>query len=159
MKSRILTSLFAVFILATPASADMDDKEFVARAIEINLAEISLGKLSLEKSKDEKVRAYGEMMISAHSAANKQAENFAKVLSLTPPTQPAEKDQTTAEALAALTGHEFDAKFLEVMIKGHEEAIALYADQADGGDEIAKFAKDTLPELEDHLKQAQAIRG
>ena len=157
-KSLLAGASLAVLITSgTLALAEMRDKEFVGKAIETNLAEIALGKLSLEKSKDSKVRSYGEKMIKEHGTANKEAAALAKKLKVTLPTKPSPKDEQTYEELAGLMGAEFDEKFAAVMVAGHEQAIAMFKDQAAGKDNTAKFAKKMLPHLEEHLKLAKSL--
>jgi sporulation protein YlmC with PRC-barrel domain len=43
------------------------------------------------------------------------------------------------------------------MVKGHEEAIAKFEAASKGNDDVAKFAQDTLPTLQKHLKAAQSL--
>jgi sporulation protein YlmC with PRC-barrel domain len=43
------------------------------------------------------------------------------------------------------------------MVKGHEEAIAKFEAASKGNDDVAKFAQETLPTLQKHLKTAQSL--
>ena len=161
MTQRLLAgaSLAAVLMLSSSAFAAMDNKEFMTKAIQTNLAEVSLGNLAREKSKDEKVRQYGEKMVKEHTEANAEAVALAKTLSMAPPTEPAEEDQKAAQDLAAMTGKEFDAEFADTMVDGHEKAISMFENQAEGTDDVAQFAKKMLPHLQEHLKMAEALES
>jgi hypothetical protein len=45
------------------------------------------------------------------------------------------------------------------MVKGHEEAIGKCEAASKGDDDIAKFAQETLPTLQKHLKTAQTLES
>ena len=45
------------------------------------------------------------------------------------------------------------------MVKGHEEAISKFEAASKGDDDIAKFAQETLPTLQKHLKTAQTLQS
>ena len=45
------------------------------------------------------------------------------------------------------------------MVKGHEEAISKFEAASKGDDDIAKFAQETLPTLQKHLKTAQTLES
>jgi hypothetical protein len=45
------------------------------------------------------------------------------------------------------------------MVKGHEEAISKFEAVSKGDDDIAKFAQETLPTLQKHLKTAQSLES
>ena len=45
------------------------------------------------------------------------------------------------------------------MVKGHEEAISKFEAASKGDDDIAKFAQETLPTLQTHLKTAQTLQS
>ena len=59
------------------------------------------------------------------------------------------------------TGAAFDRGFVEAQVKAHQEAIALFEQQANGGGDtdLKAFAQKQLPGLRTHLKQAQDLQG
>ncbi|WP_137391857.1 DUF4142 domain-containing protein [Rhodoligotrophos defluvii] len=141
-----------------PAWAEMSDREFMAAAIQINLAEIELGKLGQEKAQDQAVRAYAEKMVADHTKANEQALALAQQLDMKAPAEPREKDQAEYKKLQDITSG-FDKAFMNVMIKGHQEAVNLFDAQTNAKGPSAKFARNLLPELQHHLAEAQAWSG
>ncbi|MGF7159264.1 putative membrane protein [Rhodoligotrophos appendicifer] len=159
MRRHLLGSASLALALAwsTAAFAQMDNNEFMAKAIQTNLAEIALGKLSQEKAQDAKVRQYGEMMVKEHTEANAEAEALARSLNLTPPTAPSEDDQEIARKLSGLSGAAFDEEFVDAMVDGHEEAVAMFREQSEATDSVGQFAKKMLPHLEEHLRLAEAL--
>ncbi len=54
----------------------MDDQTFAQKAMEANLAEITMAKLALQKGSSEKVKEYAQMMIDEHSQANEQLKSM-----------------------------------------------------------------------------------
>jgi putative membrane protein len=69
-------------------------------------------------------------------------------------TQPSEPWMTAS-------GAAFDRGFLEAQVKAHQDAIALFEQQANGsGDaDLKAFAQKQLPGLRNHLKQAQDLQA
>ncbi|WP_342643689.1 DUF4142 domain-containing protein [Rhodoligotrophos ferricapiens] len=149
---------FGLLIVTGPARAEMDDRTFMTRAMEINLAEIAIGKLGLDKAKEEAVRAYAEKMVAEHTRANEKAIALAQQLDVAAPIAPSDKDQAEYAKLQRID-EGFDKAFMDVMIKGHQEAINLFDAQANGKGPAAEFAKAMLPKLQEHLQQAQSWQG
>jgi putative membrane protein len=59
------------------------------------------------------------------------------------------------------SGAAFDRGFIEAQVKAHQEAIALFEKQANGGGDadLKAFAQKQLPALRNHLKQAQDLQA
>jgi putative membrane protein len=70
------------------------------------------------------------------------------------------KDRASYDALSKLSGAAFDRAYARDMVKDHEEDIADFNKEATGGQKAAirDFASQTLPTLQDHLKQAKEMR-
>jgi putative membrane protein len=56
-----------------------------------------------------------------------------------------------------LNGAEFDRAYMEEMVSGHKQAIALFRREADHGadPDIKAFASRTLPTIQHHLQLAE----
>ena len=61
----------------TVASAE-SDKMFLADAIQINLAEISIGELAQKNGGSDKVKSFGKMLVDDHTASNTKATSLAQ---------------------------------------------------------------------------------
>ena len=59
------------------------------------------------------------------------------------------------------SGTAFDRGFIEAQVKAHQDAIALFETQANGGGdaELKAFAQKQLPALRNHLRQAQDLQA
>jgi putative membrane protein len=133
------------------------DTTFLTEAIQINLAEISVGDLAQKNGGSDDVKSFGKMLVDDHTASNTKATSLAQANGVTPPTEPNAADKRKHDELAPLSGAQFDQEFAKAMVKGHEEAIAKFEAAAKGNDDVAKFAQDTLPTLQKHLKTAQSL--
>jgi putative membrane protein len=146
--------ILAGSITTAPAKSDTT---FLTEAIQINLAEISVGDLAQQKGGSDDVKSFGKMLVDDHTASNAKATSLAQANGVTPPTEPSAADKKKHDELEKLSGAEFDREFAKAMVKGHEEAIAKFEAASKGNDDVAKFAQETLPTLQKHLKTAQSI--
>src|SRR6185295_13740071 len=160
MKSRYLI-MSVVLILAGSSTQALakSDPAFLTEAIQINLAEISVGDLAQKNGGSDDVKSFGKMLVDDHSASNTKATSLAQSNGLTPPTEPKAADKQKHDELAKLSGADFDREFAKAMVKGHEEAISKFEAASKGDDDIAKFAQGTLPTLQKHLKTAQTLQS
>lgn len=131
--------------------------EFVTTAGEVSLFEIAAGKLALEKSTNADVRGYGELMIRDHTKLYDEL----KPLGFPVPPNMGPSNQQMLDALAKLSGAQFDAAYANDMVNGHEAAVGLFqGEAAEGTNEGVKaFAVKWLPVIEEHLKLAKELQG
>jgi putative membrane protein len=148
--------ILAGSITTAPAKSDTT---FLTDAIQINLAEISVGDLAQQKGGSDDVKSFGKMLVDDHTASNMKATSLAQANDVTPPTEPSAADKKKHDELEKLSGAEFDREFAKAMVKGHEEAIAKFEAASKGDDDVAKFAQETLPTLQKHLKTAQSLES
>jgi len=151
----------AALILAgsITTAAAKSDTTFLTEAIQINLAEISVGDLAQKNGGSDGVKSFGKMLVDDHTASNTKATSLAQANGVTPPTEPKPDDKKKHDELAKLSGAEFDREFAKAMVKGHEEAISKFETASKGDDDIAKFAQETLPTLQKHLETAQSLES
>jgi putative membrane protein len=138
-------------------AADKDSVKFLRGAIEGNYAEIDAGKLAQEKSKNEAVKQYGALLVKDHSAANEKARQAATQLGVTPPAGASVMEKAEYVKFKVLSGATFDRSFAKGMIKDHEAAIKDYQKASAKNDVAGAYAKETLPTLQNHLKEAQSL--
>jgi putative membrane protein len=158
MTSRYLI-MSVVLILAGSSTQALakSDTAFLTDAIQGNLAEISMGQLAQKNGGSDRVRSFGQMLVEDHSTANEKAKSLAQAQGVTLPTAPKPEAKTEFERLSKLNGDNFDKEFAKHMVADHKKDIAEFEAQAKGGDEVASFAKDTLPTLQKHLQTAQSL--
>lgn len=151
------TGLFILGCIAT--SSAKPNQAFLNDAIQGNLAEISLGQLAQRNGASDGVRSFGQMLVQDHWAANDKATALAKTQDVTPPVAPKAETKKELDRLSKLNGKAFDQEFAKHMVADHKKDIAEFKAQARGSDDVASFAKDTLPTLQKHLQTAESLRA
>jgi len=134
--------------------------EFLAAALRSSLAEASIGELATQQSHDQRVHNYGTKLKSDHTALASEIERMLEPLGVAIPTEPSAEALSHHAALARLSGEEFDAAFVQMMIWSHTDAIERYGAQTHANPDRAlhDFATKTLPMLREHLAAAEALR-
>ena len=157
MNSKSLVAVGAGLILlgSVAAASAKSNQEFLTDAIQGNLVEISMGQLAQKNGGSDGVRSFGQMLVQDHSVANEKATSLAQTQDVTPPTEPKPEAKQEYDRLSKLNGQAFDEKFAKHMVADHKKDIKEFEKQAKGSDDVASFAKDTLPTLKKHLQTAQ----
>ncbi len=134
------------------------DQAFVQEAGVGGLAEVEMGRLAVQKAKDERVRQFGQQMIDDHSKANDALKQAASQQGLNVPTSIDEKHKQTMSRLEKLSGAQFDSAYSREMVKDHREDVKLFEKEASAASSpVQKFAAETLPTLKNHLQMAEAL--
>jgi putative membrane protein len=146
--------------VAAPAkSRPAGDAHFAKEAAQGGMAEVKLGQLAQEKGSNDSVKSFGKRMVDDHSKANDKLKEVASRESITLPSDLSAKDQATYDRLSKLNSAAFDRAYARDMVKDHETDVAAFQKEANGGktDSLKSFASETLPTLQDHLKQAKEM--
>jgi|SRR5215813_3910403 len=135
------------------------DQNFAKKAAEGGLAEVELGKLATEKASSDDVKKFGQRMVDDHSKANDQLKLLASQKGINLPSDLNPKDKALKDRLSKRNGPEFDRTYMKTMVRDHTEDVAEFKKESTSGkdDDLKSFASQTLPTLEDHLKQAKSI--
>ena len=135
------------------------DVHFAKEAAQGGMAEVKLGQLAQEKGSNDSVKSFGKRMVDDHSKAGDKLKEVASRESITLPNDLSAKDQATYDRLAKLNGAAFDRAYARDMVKDHETDIAAFQQEASAGkdESLKSFASETLPTLQDHLKQAKEM--
>jgi putative membrane protein len=140
MKTRCVRAVctLALVALASVASADQtsapaqqsnapakiaSNQEFVNQATIANQAEVQLGNLAAERAANADVKAYGQMMVKDHTAADAELKRIATNMKLTPTQTLDQKHQDLIAQLSKLRGQEFDRAYIDAMVNGHQEVV------------------------------------
>lgn len=140
------------------AMADVDAEDFVETASEKNYAEIEAAKLALEKSKHSAVRAFAQKMINDHTANNTELRSIAAAKKVELEDDADLINKAKATILKQRDGESFDVAYANNQVTAHRATIEFYQDAAKSEDtEVRTFAVATLPKLQHHLKEAEAL--
>jgi putative membrane protein len=144
---------------AAKSKPAMADTHFAKEAAQGGMAEVKLGQLAQEKGSNDAVKNFGKRMVNDHSKAGDKLKEAAAKESITLPTDIGAKDQATYDRLAKLNGAAFDRAYAKDMVADHQSDVAAFQKEANGGknDSLKSFASETLPTLQDHLKEAKEM--
>lgn len=133
-------------------------KTFIAKAIQGNMAEVSMGQLAQQNGQSDDVKQYGQMLATDHGAANEKAQAVAQQMSVTAPTEPNRQQKADYAKMQKMSGAAFDKAFAQHMVMDHKKDIAEYTKASKmKGDPAGDYASQTLPALQKHLEAAQAL--
>jgi putative membrane protein len=135
----------------------MGDMRFAQAAAIINMEEVELGNLAPRVGYDYKVKEFGKRMVTDHSKLEDELTAIAARDRLTLPSAPDTQAKAAVAKLSSMSGPKFDQAYLQAMIKGHEEAIAEFQDEASNGmnTDLKNWAAASVPILKDHLQMAK----
>jgi putative membrane protein len=135
------------------------DQSFVKKAGAGGIAEVELGKLATEKASSDDVKKFGQRMVDDHSKANDQLKQLASQKGVNLPSDLEAKDKALKDHLSKLSGEQFDRAYMKNMVRDHTKDVAEFRKESKSAkdNDLKNFASQTLPTLEDHLKQAKSI--
>jgi putative membrane protein len=154
----------AMALAAASARADKNpagDQSFVQKAAVAGMTEVEASKVALQKSSDAGVKSFAQHMIDDHTKAGDALKAAATQQGLSVPSELDAAHKQVVDKLKGMSGAEFDKAYKEQMLKDHKEAVSLFEGEAreKSGTPVDKFAADTLPTLQTHLKMAQDLNG
>ena len=97
------------------------DAGFVHDVAMMNMAEIELSRIALQKAARADIKSFAQRLIDDHEAAGKNLKN---VLADSWPAQLDDKHRELADKLGRKQGDEFDRDYTEAMIEGHQDLVA-----------------------------------
>ena len=113
------------------------DKDFVRDAAIAGMAEIEIGRMALDRSRDTNVKKFAQMMIDDHTKAGESLKSVAATHRIEVPAQVDDDHRDKAEALGKKNGTEFDQDYADAMVDGHQAFVDKLESRVD---------KDTLAE-------------
>lgn len=134
------------------AAPVVDAQQFADTAASSNMFEIESSRLALERSQNDEITAFAELMIADHTAAGEEMAAAAEEDGVTPVAEMMEKHQTVLDDLAAAEDVQFDEAYIDAQAAAHDEAVALFEGYSTDGEEgaLKAFAGETLPILVQH---------
>lgn len=135
-------------------------EDFVEEASAKGVAEIETARLALEQARSEDVKGFAQMMIEDHQRANQQLGELARSKELEVSDDAELMNQAKAMVLKLRGEESFDKAYMNNQVVAHRQTIELFRRGVNVDDaEIADFARETLPKLEQHLQHAEQING
>lgn len=141
------------------AMSNMQDKSFLRKATEGNMAEIQLGQLAQQKASSQDVRQFGEKMVQDHEQLNQQLTPIAQQQGVRPPKGLSKKDEATMKKLENLSGQQFDHAYIKTMLKDHEKDLSEFRETANRtqNPQLKDAAQHGAQVIESHLQDIKQI--
>jgi putative membrane protein len=159
----ISTSILSQVSLATAADTRPSeaDRAFMAKAAQGGRLEVAAGKLAAQRGLALAVKAFGQQMVTDHTAANDKLKALADSKQLPLPDALSPEESTALGKLETLSGTQFDQAYAKMMIKDHMEDISELENEIKQGQDrdVKAFASSTLPILRQHLEMAKNLRS
>ena len=154
---------FASTIVARAAKPT--DPQIAHIAYTAGQLDIEAGKQALDKSKNQDVRAFAQLMVGDHTAVNDQALALVKKLNVTPEDNPASQSLTKAadverKKLAGLDGAAFDKAYVDNEVAYHKtvnEALSKTLIPDAQNAELKSLLEKGLKLFESHQKHAETL--
>ena len=124
-----------------------------------NVGMIRLGELALKNSENPEVKAYAQMMITAHAKANDQLLAVAKEHNIDFPPAPPAAAFKLSQTMLSMKGSEFDKVYMGELVKDHTNALAALK-KASGevkDDLLTAYVEGGEKMMTKHLKMAKEI--
>jgi putative membrane protein len=107
------------------AAADVkSDGEFVHDVALMNMAEIELSRLAVERATSPGIKAFAQKLIDDHVAASAKLESVLSGHAIEWPAQLDDKHKERAGELAKQQGPDFDREYTKAMIQSHQNLEA-----------------------------------
>ncbi len=150
---------------ALPAAAQQGamtkaDQALLKDIAQANIAEIESGKLALDKSSNDGIKKFAQMMVDDHGKALTDVQALASTKAVTLPTEPDIKHKAVAVEFKALKGSTFDSRYVKQAGVGDHEATEklLKKTQAKAKDaDLKALATKMLPVVDGHLQHAREL--
>jgi putative membrane protein len=161
MRRPFLTALALLVPLVLVACGAPSTPDFVQQAAMGDMYEVEAGKIAADRGKSDAVKQFGQHMAEAHTQTTAELKGVvqAEKINVELPGTLDQKHQLMIDDLMAAHEGAFDQTYAKQMIKAHEEAVELFSEYADKGDDpvVKAFAAKTLPEIKQHLDAAKAL--
>lgn len=137
-------------------------KDFVTKAAQSDMFEVQSSQLVVKSAvKDEATKTFAQHMIDDHTKTTKElkAQLQSAKADTAAPKSMSKSQEKMLSRLKTLKGDALAAEYRKEQVSAHEKAVDLFRAYSNTGDNEAlkKWAGDTLPALEGHLKMAQEL--
>jgi putative membrane protein len=139
---------------------DESTTNFLVDAADGGMMEVQMGQVAAQKGNNAAVKAYGNMMVKDHTAANDKVKALAAQRNVTLPMAVSDAHQKDIDDLNKKTGRDFDKMYINEMVDDHDHDISMFEKAADkvNDTEVKAFINNTLPTLRMHRDSIKAIQ-
>ena len=144
---------------AASSPSTSSDQDFVTKAAQGNSAEVELGKIVADKSKNPSVKQFAQMMVKDHTTALNELQELAQTKNLNFNDDLTDDAKALQTKLSSDTGKQIDKDYMDSMVEDHQKDVQEFTDQSQKAKDpdVKQWASKTLPTLQKHLEKAQQI--
>jgi len=144
-----------------PPAVDTAEQDFMTKLMQAYLAELDMAGTALQKSSNNDVRDYANMIRSDDSSALDDLADLMKAKNVPAPRTLTGEAQKDIMRMNRLTGPDFDREFINLMVTDHQWAVEVFRDMQTGAQnpDVRKYVEDRLPNLEMHLDKGQQLQS
>ena len=141
------------------AAASATDLTFVHDNAQTDLAEITIGKIALNRAQSAAAKDLATTTIADHQAALAKLKIVAATVKAVLPTAPNAAQQADAATLQNVAAGQFDATYAQIQIAGHKLSITgTNTEIATGSDPaVMTYASGYLPVAQMHLSMSESL--
>jgi putative membrane protein len=135
------------------------DHAFVTEAAMGGMAEVDLGRLASSQASHEKIKAFGQRMVTDHGKANDELKALASSKRVSVPASIDAKHQAMHDRFAKLSGAAFDRAYVRDMVADHKKDVAAFEHESMSGKDtdVKAWAAKMLPTLREHLRMIEEL--
>jgi len=143
------------------AKLNEGDSAFVMKAAAGGMTEVQGGQVAQQNAQNDRVKNFGQMMVTDHSQANQQLQNLLQAKGMSMPSNLPDDKQKMLNQWQSMKGASFDKAYMKDMVEDHEKDVADFQKQANSATDpdVRAWASQTLPVLQKHLDSAKAINS
>jgi putative membrane protein len=158
MKSVICVILLSFAAVACAGSA-APSQDFLDKAAQGSITEVTAGKLAMDKATAPDVREFAERLVKERRLTHQLLKALAASHDVELPKAPSPEQRETLRQLHRKSGAAFDHAYVAAQIAVQEESVALLKAEIalDRDTETKAFAKEMLPTIEAQLKKAYEL--
>lgn len=145
---------------AASGSLSRSDRKLVTELAQANLAEIEAGRIAQGKTQNEQVRNFAQQMIDDHTKALQDLQQLAQAKGVTLPAETDSKHKKMAQRLSALSGDEFDRRYIaQSGVGDHKKTHSLLQriESRAADPDIKALAGKLIPVVDQHLNTVQQL--
>ena len=137
---------------------------FVRAAATSDLYEMEASRLAEQRAQNAEVKRFAERMLRDHGKTTGELKGMLGQLqgvsAQQMPTRLDQQHQALLQQLQGAQGAEFDRLYAQQQVQSHQAAVDLFRAYSQSGDDeqLKRWASQTLPALEEHLREAQQLQ-
>lgn len=137
------------------------DSAFVMKAAEGGMAEVQGGQVAQQNAQNDRVKNFGQMMVTDHGQANQQLQNMLQAKGMSMPNDLPMDKQQMLNKMKNMHGASFDKSYMRDMVDDHQKDVDDFQKQANmaSDPDVRAWAAQALPVLRKHLDSAKAINS